>query len=299
VYQQQENTASCNYKIIYQIMKRMEPTMPALMEQTQRPQPVIEDMTFAELLLDETFASEHFNTDAQPDTEASQPLHEEPLQGEDSIMNDAIWNSIYPSLCSLARYLVHTSPLPCWRGQEDDMANDIVQETVRRVIERAEKARRGEAPPIRSLKQMATTVAYNYYRDLKRHDYRVSRLETINTSAHSTHFYPLDAHSDEDEYLLDTVSEKVDQDRLFDILASEIGRFPTKQKQAILTDLANLMAFDCEPTSLQASFLNIGIELRHYRRPLPANQKERSRHISLCSQAYKRVAHLSCAQQYA
>src|SRR5204863_4650309 len=66
-----------------------------------------------------------------------------------------------------------------------------------------------------------------------------------------------------------------------------------KQKQAILIDLANRMSFDEEPTSLQESFLSVGIELRQYRRPLPEDTRERGRYISLCSQAYKRVAHLS------
>ena len=170
------------------------------------------------------------------------------------------------------------------------MANDIVQETVRRVIERAQKAERGEAAPIQSLKQMANTVAYNYYRDLKRHDYRLSRLDTTDASTYGTHFSPADVHSN--EYLLDIVADKVDQDRLFDRLAGEIDHFPAKQKQAILTDLANRMYFDEVPTSLQESFLEVGIELRHYCQSLPEDQRERGRHISLCSQAYKRVAHL-------
>jgi DNA-directed RNA polymerase specialized sigma24 family protein len=212
-----------------------------------------------------------------------------------AVISNAVWNSLYPSLRSLASYLVHTSPLPYWHGQEDDMAEDIVQETVRRVIERAQKAERGEAEPIQSLKQMATTVAYNYYRDLKRHDYRLSRLDTTDASMCTPYLRPVDASSD--DYLLDVVADKVDQDYLLDRLAGEIVHFPPKQKQAILIDLANRMSFDEEPTSLQRSFLNVGIDLRHYRQPLPDDPRERGRHISLCSQAYKRVAHLLSAQQ--
>jgi len=205
--------------------------------------------------------------------------------------SDTIWRNLYPALHSLACYLVRTSPLPYWRGQEDDMADDIAQETVRRVIERAQKAERGETPPIQSLKQMANTVAYNYYRDLKRHDYRLSRLDATDANPHGTRFYPADVRSD--EYLLDLVAEKVDQDHLFDELADEIDRFPAKQKQAILIDLANRMYFDDMPTPLQQSFLAAGIELRQYRQPLPEDQRERGRHISLCSQAYKRAAQLA------
>jgi RNA polymerase sigma factor (sigma-70 family) len=234
--------------------------------------------------------------------DGSYKVHEQQPSEADlyTAMSDTLWSALYPSLHSLACYLVRTSPLPCWRGQEDDIADDIAQETVRRVIERDQKAKRGEAPPIQSFKQTANTVAYNYYRDLKRHDYRVSRLDTTNTtdaSAYASHFDPVDVSSD--EYVLDTVADKVDQESLFARLADEIGRFPTRQKQAILIDMANRMYFDTEPTSLQKSFREVGIELRDYCQALPDDQKERSRHISLCSQAYKRVAHLSCQYAYA
>jgi DNA-directed RNA polymerase specialized sigma24 family protein len=247
-----------------------------------------EDISFSEeVSIDETFPSEQF------DVGETYMLHENQPSEADTcaVMSDATWSSLYPALHSLASYLVRISPLPYWHGQEDDLAEDIVQETVRRVIERAQKAERGEAAPIQSLQQMATTIAYNYCRDLKRQDYRLSRLDTTDPSTYAPPFYPVDIGSD--EYLLDAVADKVDQDRLFDILASKIDRFPPKQKQAILIDLANRMSFDKEPTSLQKSFLDVGIEMRHYCQPLPDDQRERGRHISLVSQAYKRVAHLS------
>jgi len=209
-------------------------------------------------------------------------------------MSDTTWSALYPALRSLACFLVRTSSFSYWYGQEDDMAEDIVQETARRVIERAQKAERGEATPIQSLKQMATTVAYNYCRDLKRRDYRLSRMDTADAGTHTPHFYPVDVGSD--EHILDAVADKVDQDRLFDMLAGEIDQFPAKQKHALLVDLANRMSFDEEPTPLQASFLDRGIELRHYCQPLPDDPRERGRHISLCSQAYKRIARL-CAEQ--
>ena len=250
-----------------------------------------EDISFAdEVGIDETLFSEEFSEGETYRSHEHQPSEADMR----AAVSDTIWRNLYPALHSLACYLVHTSPLPYWRGQEDDLADDIAQETVRRVIERAQKAERGEAAPIQSLKQMANTVAYNYYRDLKRHDYRLSRLDTTDANTYGTRFYPADVRSD--EYLLDLVAEKVDQDRLFDVIADEIDRFPAKQKQAILIDLANRMYFDGVPTSLQESFRGVGIELRHYRRSLPEDQRERGRHISLCSQAYKRVAQLARTQ---
>jgi DNA-directed RNA polymerase specialized sigma24 family protein len=239
----------------------------------------------------ETLSSEEFSLDEAYRLHVPQPSEADTC----AAVSDAIWDTLYPDLRSLACYLVRTSPLLYWYGQEDDLAEDIVQETARRVIERARKAERGEATPIQSLKQMATTVAYNYCRDLKRRDYRLSHLDTNDAGTYTPHVYPVDTGSD--EYLLDAVVDKVDQERLFDLLAAEIDRFPPKQKHALLVDLANRMFFDEEPTSLQRSFLEVGIELRDYRQPLPDDQRERGRHISLCSQAYKRIARLLGIEQ--
>lgn len=226
----------CSKDTKYKIMKRVEPTMP-----TTRLLSDVEEISVSKEV--GTAFSEKCSVDEK------QLVHESQQSEADlsTLMSDTLWCSLYPSLRSLARYLVCTSPLPYWHGQEDDLVEDIVQETIRRVIERAHKAERGEAAPIQSFKQMATVVAYNYYRDLKRHDYRLSRLDPISSPTQ---------HTDEqlDEDALTIAAEQVDQDHLFDILASEIGHFPTKQKQAILTDLANRMFFDKEPTSLQNPF---------------------------------------------
>jgi RNA polymerase sigma factor (sigma-70 family) len=269
--------------------------MSVLVEQAQRPQLLFatEDVSLSEeVVIDEGLSSEEF----------AHTLQENPSFKAETCaaMSDTTWSRLYPDLRSLANYLVQTSPLPYWRGQEEDLAEDIVQETVRRVIERAQKAERGEASPIQSLKQMATTIAYNYYRDLKRHDYRLSRSDTTDASMYVASDYPVDVYSADgypadvysDEDVLEAVADKVDQDRLFDVLAGVIDRFPPKQKRALLMDLANRMSFDEKPTALQESFLDNGMELRHYRQSLPNDHKERSRHVSLVSQAYKRISRL-------
>ena len=199
--------------------------------------------------VDETFSSEQWSFGE------TYMLHEDGQSEADmrAAISDTVWNTLYPSLHSLASYLVHTSPLPYWHGQEDDMAEDIVQETVRRVIEWAQQSERGEAPPIQSLKQMATTVAYNYYRDLKRHDYRLSRLDTPDANM----ILPVCVQS---MYALTSICWMLLRIRLIRIfslicLQARLDSFPPKQKQAILIDLANRMYFDKEPTSLQESFL--------------------------------------------
>ncbi len=222
----------------------------------------------------------------------TKPGHTQETSTQIDINSDMTWNELYPSLRSLARYLVNTLPLGSWRGQEADIVEDIVQETMRRVIERSRKAERGEATPIQSLKQMITVIAYNYYRDMRRHDHRLTRIDACD-------YMPVTVENMESAaLLLDSVTERVYQESLFDLLAGEIEHFPRKQRSALLTDLANRMCFDARPTPLQEAFLEVGIELQHYKHPLPEDPKERSRHVSLLSQAYKRVAHLSSLQEY-
>ena len=204
--------------------------------------------------------------------------------------SEATWNDLYTTLRTLTRYLVYSFHVPSWRGQEEDVIEDIVQETARRLIERARKAERGEAEPIHSLKQMMIVIAQNYCKDLRRSERR------------SYHKLPQDYSPEtfggvaEQVHTLDAATENVYQEWLYMLIAHEIANFPEKQRQAILTDLANRMSFDTRPTALQKAFLNEGIQLQQYQRSLPASPQERSRHVSLLSHAYKRIAHLPCIQ---
>ena len=212
-----------------------------------------------------------------------------------AINNDMILSELYVELRSLARYLVGFCRIPSWHGQEDDIVEDVVQETLRRLIERVRQGENGEKAPVHSLKHMMVTIAYNYYRDLCRHDRRLSRLETTD----DTTVGPVaDNRLAEYTPLLESVTENVYHELLFVLVAQEVEHFPNKQRTALLVDLANMMHFDEAPTPLQSAFLQVGIQLKQYQRPLPENPKERSRHISLLCHAYKRVAHLSSVESY-
>jgi DNA-directed RNA polymerase specialized sigma24 family protein len=207
------------------------------------------------------------------------------------VNEDSTWGTVYPKLRPFVRYLVNSFKVPSWYGQEEDIIEDIVQETTRRLLERARKAQNGEAAAIRSLQHMMVTIAYNYYRDLKRRDRRLFRVPAYSSLCH---VYDSSAES----HLLEVVVDKVYQERLFTLITREVQYFPDKQREALLIDLANRMSFDTRPTPLQAAFLKVGIELQQYQRPLPTDPKERSRHVSLLTHAYKRIAHLPCVQRY-
>ncbi|HJT54855.1 MAG TPA: hypothetical protein VJ761_00050 [Ktedonobacteraceae bacterium] len=208
-------------------------------------------------------------------------------------LNDnSAWEKLYPVLESLARYFVYSSNIASWKGQERDIIEDIVQETGRRIIERALKATRGEALPIQSLRSMLFVMVHNYCEDLRRHDHRLVRAQPQDASIQVY----LDLRNTVN--VLESSTESVYQEALFKLVAREVAAFPSKQRSAILIDLANRMHFDIQPTPLQKAFLEVGIDLRQYKQPLPANAQERSKHASLVTWAYKRVASSQQVQKY-
>ena len=208
------------------------------------------------------------------------------------IGSEATWNDLYVSLRPYAGFLVYSFHLPSWYGQEEETVDDIVQETMRRIVEHVRKAERGEAAPIHSLKGLMTVIARNYCKDLWRSEYKYSPMRPQEytpelSSAESVH-----------PGSLDVAIEQAYLESLFELIAREIANFPDKQRKALLIDLANRMDFDAQPTPLQKAFLKVGIQLQQYQLPLPHSARERSRHTSILYIAYQRVALLPCVQRY-
>ncbi len=215
-----------------------------------------------------------------------------PLTASFDLTSEITWRNLTLALGPYARTLVYSFHVPSWRGQEEDVIEDIVQETARRVIERAQKAERGEAEPIRSLHQMVAVVAQNYCKDLRRRERRLVHMRQDDDVR------DIWIHKDDHPHLFDTICDRIDQENLLTLVAREIAHFPKKQREALLIDLANRMFFGPRPTPLQKAFLEAGIQLEHYRRPLPTGARERNQHVSLLTCANKRITRLSCVQEY-
>lgn len=218
----------------------------------------------------------------------------ENLQTESlDLTSESTWVDLIASLRSTARFLAYSYSyqVPSWQGQEEDLAQDIVQETARRMIERARKAERGEAEPVRSRK-MITTTAQNYCKDLRRRDLRLFRSFENGFDLDDS------APADSQPRFFDAICEQINQEQLLAQVAQGIACFPEKQRTALLIDLANRMSFDGQPTALQKAFREAGIEMEHYRRPLPDDRRERGQHMSLLNYALRRVAQLPCVQEY-
>ncbi|MBA2287907.1 MAG: sigma-70 family RNA polymerase sigma factor [Ktedonobacteraceae bacterium] len=207
-------------------------------------------------------------------------------------INDAAWQDLHIKLRAFALRQVYAYALPSWRGQEEDIAADIVQETTRRVVERMRKAERGEAAPVQAPTHMMFVIAANYCHDLWRRERRIVRLSTCNCASGE------EVIQDDRLNFSEEATENAYREELFSRLAHEIARFPKKQRQALLVDLANRMHFGSRPTPLQDAFLHAGIQLQEYQLPPSANATERGKLISLQNHAYRRIAKLPCVQDY-
>src|SRR5947209_15851620 len=120
-----------------------------------------------------------------------------------NIDSETTWIDLYPFLRSIARCVIYSFRVASWYGQEEDLIEDVVQETICKIIERTRKAERGEVEPIYSLKHITVTIVQNYSKDLRRSDRRLSHI-TPQVNA------PESFVSEEDQALtLDAVTERV------------------------------------------------------------------------------------------
>lgn len=203
--------------------------------------------------------------------------------------SDTNWHDIYNTLRPIAKHIVYRYRASAWRGQENDIAEDIIQETVRKLFEYEQKVQRGESVPIHSLVPMMRVIAHNYSKDMLRHNNRVIRIDANHTEMPPLH---------EEINVEECGTENAYNEMLFRELARAIASFPPKQQHALLIDIAAHMSFEQQPTPLQQAFANAGIQLQTYQDMLPITPVGHNRYTSLLSHAYKRVSNLPCAKQY-
>ncbi|HEX4714671.1 MAG TPA: hypothetical protein VH164_07065 [Ktedonobacteraceae bacterium] len=195
------------------------------------------------------------------------------------------WGESYPQLHAQARRLVNRMKIPNWLGQEEDVAWDIVQESMRKAFEYSQKC--GEKP-VQSLAGLLCTTAQNCTFDLRRREKRLCRESTRVPQEFVDH----------EAQFSELAIEHVYHERIFRALAREIAHFPLKQRRALLADLAERMAFGEKPTTLQAAFRAEGIRLEEYRHLRPQSELERSRNAALLYQAYRRLKNLEEVKKY-
>src|SRR6202051_3569440 len=147
---------------------------------------------------------------------------------------DSQWYLLYEILPTVVMRAVYALRISLWYGQEKDIVEDIVQETLVRLWERTCKAERGEASPIGQLEHMAVVVAYNCCRDMRRRDRRLCHFPSSVAAFEDRYLDPARLQ----RYVSEDATKQVFMDTHFSLLAQEVVKFPPKQRRALLTELA-------------------------------------------------------------
>ena len=206
------------------------------------------------------------------------------------IRDEKTWKELYSCLRPGVQKLVRSNPLASWYGQEDDLVEDVIQETMHRLLKRVIRAEQQEMVPVNSLKHMMFTIANNYCKDLRRRDYRLLPFENV--------FYSFRTQLDWAVNPAEMATEEAYCSALFELVAREVVAFPPKQREALLRDIAERMVFEQQATSLEKAFLRVGIKIRSYQKFTPEDVQEKNRHYALVSFAYKRLFRAPAIRQY-
>ncbi len=203
--------------------------------------------------------------------------------------NDGVWCELYSSLRPYILGWVYSSGVSSWHGQENDIADDILQEAVIRTLKYTKLVESGRSLPINSMTCFGRTVAHNHFRDLRRRELRLVRPNIQEASF---------VVQDEEEDPADIALDRLMRISLLMVLARIIVDFPSKQRTALLIDLANHADLSGEQSHLHKVFLEVGIELKDYCHILSPDPLERSRHAASLSMAYKRLRQVFSRQTH-
>lgn len=189
---------------------------------------------------------------------------------------------LYDNLTSFVKRRVYDVNVQSWSGQEYDLIQDIVQESVVRTYFQMRKAECGDVPLIISPHYFGKRVARNHLFDVVRKEARLVR-PSIDGVLHDRMVMEQWLDSCED------VLDDMETVSLFALIARAIADVPNKQRKALLIDLAELTPIDEPFRPLPQALMSVNINLDMYRNLVPTGIVEKQRHASLLSQAYKRV----------
>lgn len=194
-------------------------------------------------------------------------------QGEqqEKQMRESIWRSIYETLAPSVRGLVYSSSIPSWHGQENEIADDIVQETLSRVVGCLVVQRKGDSSDESMIGWLSMSIADELLREQRLLEKRITHLNTL----------------EEQKEEVDG-SEEVRE--MFEWIIQEICQLPSNQQRALLVDLANQIGMDEAPVAFLEALQEKGIHLSDYQQPLIFSLNERRRTNELASYAYKNLS---------
>lgn len=197
--------------------------------------------------------------------------------------DELCWKHLYDVLDPKARVWAFNSGVPTWKGQELDVARDIVQTAMLKLFLYLEEAHRC-GTVIASREALCLVIAKHAFLDMRRRELRLRHFSYDPVLP--TEGLSLDQLVDPSQ----EAEEKLYEEWALIAGAGTIAEFSKKLRAAILADLANHSCFDAEPSVLQQAFLASGIRLQDYQCAPSPDPAERSRKSALRSLAYKRLA---------
>src|SRR5436305_7724441 len=90
-----------------------------------------------------------------------------------SVLN---WHTLYRQLTITVTRWVRSANLTTWKAQQEEIIDEIVQETMMKVLKRIRRGESGELSPVYSVEGLCVCVAYNVFIDMVRHDRRLVPL---------------------------------------------------------------------------------------------------------------------------
>ena len=148
--------------------------------------------------------------------------------------DELFWESLYQMLLSKVRSWVYTSGVPAWRGQESDVALDVVHATVEKAYIYISKAQH-EGKPVEAPERLGMVIAKNHYLDMRRREWRLQHVSSDEMCSHERWSDPPDPSEE--------AVENIYYEWLWSCSAQSIATFSKKIRHAILVDLANAMHF--------------------------------------------------------
>lgn len=206
---------------------------------------------------------------------------------------DSAWSELRSRLTFQVRGWVYNSRIPDWLGQEDEITDDIVSESLEHLLERLIQISAGRAAPIVSLYPFSRQVAYHCFIDQVRKDSRKVRFSQIAAEHEEGTVIGL-ILADMEDAPLNTVY----YEQFFKLIAREVVTFPTKQKEAMLRDHARRMISMTNPAPLLRAYQSVGIQLIDYLNYVFTDEVEKRRHSSILHCAYRRLGRCPLVRQY-
>jgi DNA-directed RNA polymerase specialized sigma24 family protein len=214
------------------------------------------------------------------------------ISSECQLISTFNWHTLYRQLTNTVARWVCSANLPTWKAQREEVIDEIVQETMMKVLKRIRRGESGELSPINSVEGLSVRVAYNVFIDMVRHDRRLVPLLSDNWD-----YVSYDIPDDGEDYS-EVAVDNVYTTSIFKQVALAIQAFPPKLRAAMIIDLVSRMSFDSEETALQKALLSSGIDLEEFRSQSSSDPVAKSRQSSLASLGYKKISMLESIQEH-